>query len=475
MNKIPSSTTNNKKVYLSTFSLVCLCIGPMVGAGLFALPQNVAQGGGVIATFISMLITCIGMYCLSRAFQYLAARLKQSEASLYTYAKNCGGNYLGFCSAWGYWIAGWTGNVAYLLMLCSTLNYFFPFFSGLSSNTLIFSSIILWTAIGIYSLGLKFSSNLNIFSTILKLIPIAFFLFICCTNFSGVTFITNWQEISPVPLFIQIKKIMLVTAWIFIGIEGASVFNTQAKNVRMVGYATILSFLTMFLVYLAIAILPFGIDTRANLATLSYPPVGTLAQQLIGNFGSVIMHVGLILAVLGAFFSWLILIPHVPFMASKIDNLFPETFKITNRRNIPIGALIITGLCEEIYLILAYYLNFDYLGTITIAVTMTIPAYLLSAIEYLHLVWKRRLTIHFLSKKNIFFSVVSILYSCWILYSAEQYFLYSSILFSIGSLIYLWHGYNQNKEFSLNQKEIVLFTLTTFFAIISIYLIFFGN
>lgn len=40
------------------------------------------------------------------------------------------GQYVGFTSAWGYWISAWVGNVAYLVLLMSTLGYWFPSFEG---------------------------------------------------------------------------------------------------------------------------------------------------------------------------------------------------------------------------------------------------------------------------------------------------------------------------------------------------------
>jgi amino acid transporter len=47
---------------------------------------------------------------------------------VYAYAKAGFGDYMGFSSAWGYWISAWMGNVGYFVLLFSTLGYFFPIF-----------------------------------------------------------------------------------------------------------------------------------------------------------------------------------------------------------------------------------------------------------------------------------------------------------------------------------------------------------
>ena len=102
-------------------ALTALVIGSMIGGGIFSLPQNMASGAEVGAILIGWGITAIGMLMLAFVFRNLANRKPELDDGVYAYAKAGFGNYLGFSSAWGYWISAWVGNVSYLVLLFGTL------------------------------------------------------------------------------------------------------------------------------------------------------------------------------------------------------------------------------------------------------------------------------------------------------------------------------------------------------------------
>lgn len=108
--------------------LTALVVGSMVGSGVFSLPQNMAAGAGATAIMIGWLITGIGMIALAFVYQGLAFRKPELDAGPYAYAKAGFGSFIGFNSAWGYWLSAWLGNVSYAVILFSALSYFFPAF-----------------------------------------------------------------------------------------------------------------------------------------------------------------------------------------------------------------------------------------------------------------------------------------------------------------------------------------------------------
>ena len=109
--------------------LTALVVGSMVGSGVFSLPQNMAAGAGANAILIGWLITGIGMIALAFVYQGLGryASLPWTQGP-YAYAKAGFGEFIGFNSAWGYWISAWIGNVSYAVILFSALSYFVPAF-----------------------------------------------------------------------------------------------------------------------------------------------------------------------------------------------------------------------------------------------------------------------------------------------------------------------------------------------------------
>ena len=100
-------------------ALIALVVGSMVGGGIFSLPQNIAKSASAGATLIGWLITGVGMLMLAFVFQTLANRKPKLDGGVYAYAKAGFGDYMGFSSAWGYWISAWIGNVSYCLLYTS--------------------------------------------------------------------------------------------------------------------------------------------------------------------------------------------------------------------------------------------------------------------------------------------------------------------------------------------------------------------
>lgn len=57
---------------LGVIPLAALVVSAMIGGGIFSLPQNMAQGAGVIAVIIAWIVTGIGMYFIANTFRVLA-------------------------------------------------------------------------------------------------------------------------------------------------------------------------------------------------------------------------------------------------------------------------------------------------------------------------------------------------------------------------------------------------------------------
>lgn len=126
-------------------SLTALVIGSMVGSGVFSLPQNMAAGAGPLAILIGWAITAVGMLALVFVYQSLATRKPELDAGPYAYAKAGFGPFIGFNSAWGYWISAWVGNVSYAVIVFSALSYFFPAFGdGNTWQAVLGASVLLW-------------------------------------------------------------------------------------------------------------------------------------------------------------------------------------------------------------------------------------------------------------------------------------------------------------------------------------------
>ena len=90
---------------LGLISLIALVVGSMLGGGVSSLPQNMAKGASPAAVMIGWLITGVGMLALAFVYQSLSTRKPKLDAGPYAYARAGFGDFVGFNSAWGYWLS----------------------------------------------------------------------------------------------------------------------------------------------------------------------------------------------------------------------------------------------------------------------------------------------------------------------------------------------------------------------------------
>ena len=97
---------------------------------------------------------------------------------------------------------------------------------------------------------------------------------------------------------------MLVTLWVFIGVEGAVVLSGRAKNSRDVGKATVLGLILVMSIYILISVLSMGAMTRGELSVLETPSMGHVLEHVVGPWGAVAINIGLVASLVGTLIGW---------------------------------------------------------------------------------------------------------------------------------------------------------------------------
>jgi arginine:ornithine antiporter / lysine permease len=156
-----ASSTEQQKLPLS--SLAAMVIGSMVGAGIFNLPGRFATATGPFGALIAWAIAGTGMYMLARVFQALAEKRPDIDNGVFAYAKAGFGDYVGFLSAFGYWLGSVLGNTFYWVLIGTTLGRFFPelFGDGTSAFSIIVSLIGVWAFHFLILRGVKEATFIN--------------------------------------------------------------------------------------------------------------------------------------------------------------------------------------------------------------------------------------------------------------------------------------------------------------------------
>ncbi|MBT9234628.1 arginine-ornithine antiporter [Pseudomonas inefficax] len=423
-------------------ALVALVVGSMIGGGIFSLPQNMAASAGVGAVLIGWAITAVGMLTLAFVFQTLANRKPDLDGGVYAYAKAGFGDYMGFSSAWGYWISAWLGNVGYFVLLFSTLGYFFPIFGeGNTPAAIIGASVLLWAVHFLVLRGIKEAAFINLVTTVAKVVPLLLFALICLFAFKLDIFTADiWAVGTPElgSVMNQVRNMMLVTVWVFIGIEGASIFSSRAEKRSDVGKATVIGFVTVLLFLVLVNVLSLGIMTQPELAKLQNPSMAAVLEHVVGHWGAVLISVGLIISLLGALLSWVLLCAEIMFAAAK-DHTMPEFLRRENANQVPANALWLTNAMVQIFLVITLFSNSTYLSLIYLATSMILVPYLWSAAYAFLLAWRSETYEQALAerKKDLIIGGIALLYAVWLLYAGGvKYLLLSALLYAPGAILF---------------------------------------
>ncbi|WPN22577.1 arginine-ornithine antiporter [Pseudomonas marginalis] len=442
-------------------ALVALVVGSMIGGGIFSLPQNMAASADVGAVLIGWVITAIGMLTLAFVFQTLANRKPDLDGGVYAYAKAGFGDYMGFSSAWGYWISAWLGNVGYFVLLFSTLGYFFPIFGeGNTPAAVIGASVLLWAVHFLVLRGIKEAAFINLVTTVAKVVPLVLFVLIAVFAFKLDIFTADIWGVKNTDLgsvMNQVRNMMLVTVWVFIGIEGASIFSSRAEKRSDVGKATVIGFITVLLFLMLVNVLSLGIMTQPELAKLQNPSMAAVLEHVVGHWGAMLISVGLIISLLGALLSWVLLCAEIMFAAAK-DHTMPEFLRKENANHVPVNALWLTNAMVQIFLVITLFSASTYLSLIYLATSMILVPYLWSAAYALLLAVRGETYETALAerKKDLFIGAVALIYAVWLLYAGgTKYLLLSALLYAPGAILFAKAKRELGKPIFTNVEKLI--------------------
>ena len=458
---------------MSRMALTAMVVGSMVGAGIFSLPRTFANATGPMGAVIAWLIAGTGMYMLARVFQALAERKPDLDAGVFAYAKAGFGDYPGHLSAFGYWIGSCIGNVSYWVLIKSTLGAFFPVFGeGNTVVAIVVASVGIWLFHFLILRGVQQAAFINSIVTVAKVIPILVFIVLLFFAFKMDLFRFNlYGGDLTAGLFEQIRATMLVTVFVFIGIEGASVYSRYAKERKDVGWATIVGFIGVTCLMVLVTLLPYAVQQRAEIAGLRQPSMAGVLESVVGPWGAVFVSVGLLVSVLGAYLAWALICAEVMFAAGKSKDM-PKAFAKTNANGVPVVAMWVTSIIIQIIVITTYWSRdaFSLMLNLTSATTL-IPYFLVAA--YGLMIAKRGETYEVRPeerKRDLVLAGIAVAYTLFMIYAGGlKYILLAAILFAPGTVLYYMARREQGKPVFDKTSDWILFGVIVAAAIYGVY------
>lgn len=483
-NKANINTSNNTNPDgLNLMRLTAVVIGSTIGGGVFSLAGDMAaNGANTAAVLVSWLICGIGMLSLTMCFHQLNQRKPELTGGIYSYAEEGFGDYVGFNSAWGYWISILLCNVSYATLLFAAIGYFFPIFGqGNNLPSMICASLVIWFLTFLVLKGVKQAASINLVITISKIIPIIIFILtvIFVRSFNPHIFMQNfWGEPNGIPFSQQVRATMITTVWTFIGVEGAVVISGRAKKSSDVGKATVGGFLGVLTIYLMVSVLSMGVMPRAELAELGNPSMAFIFERIVGKWGAVLVNLGVVISLAGATLGYTIIAAECPYIAAK-NSVFPKIFAKENKNQSPANSLLLTTSLIQLFLIITYFNSSTYQIFYTLSASMVLPPYLLSALYFLKISIKKDTFENDSSKKIIISRILGLLgsiYGVWLIYSSGiTYLLITAILYAPGTLVYIQSKKEQNQGVFKSTRDKVLLITIVGLAIVCLALILNGT
>lgn len=203
---------------LTLWPATALVTGTIIGAGIFTQPSWLAQYGPI--SILGFAITAFGSLMLALVFASLARRTPDVGGP-YAFSRQGFGDFVGFQSAWTYWIGAWVGVGAIASSLVVYLGVLIP---PVVENRLL-STVVAVSVIAVLTFlntqGVVTGGFVSLILTILKVVPLLLigtlgFLAFDASNLGPF----NASSLPPLEV---LTAVMAYTLFSFIGVEAATI------------------------------------------------------------------------------------------------------------------------------------------------------------------------------------------------------------------------------------------------------------
>ena len=389
-------TKQNQKIGL--LAATSLVVGNIIGAGIFVLPASLAKFGSI--SIVGWLFTATGALILAKIFSNFSKKLRGKSGGPYIYSKVVFGDFIGFLVAWGYWISCWVNNAAIAVAIVSALSFFFPELVTNPFYATITGLSFIWFFTFTSSKGIKSSGNIQILTTIAKLIPlvliILFGFFIFDLDIFPEFNLTDQNDFEILPV------VAVMTLYAFLGLECASIPAENIKNPeKTIPKATMAGTLISTLIYILSTIVLFGIIPAENLIN-SPAPFAEAGEIIGGKYFGFLISAGAAISAIGALNGWILITSYMP-MTMANDRLFPKVFAKKNKKGFPYLSLLLGSILTSFVMTMNYtdglVDRFEFLILLTTLSTL-IPYFFVS-VSYILFHVEKRCNLQFVNQDEI--------------------------------------------------------------------------
>jgi arginine:ornithine antiporter/lysine permease len=262
---------------------------------------------------------------------------------------------------------------------------------------------------------------------------------------------------------------MLATVFVFLGVEGATVYSRHARRREDVGKATVTGFLGVLALFAAVSILSFGVLARPDIADLQQPSMAGVLESVVGHWGKGFVSIGLVISVLGAYLAWTMMAAEVLYVAAK-DWDMPRFLSRTNRFDAPQVATLATTILIQIVLVVTYFSDDAFTFTLELCSALSLIPYMLAAAYALKLGVTRETYEHDAKARNrqALVAGLATFYTVFLLYAAgTKFLLLSCVIYAPGTILFVM-ARREKRQRLFSPAEAAIFAAVTLGAIVGV-------
>jgi len=333
---------------LGFWAAVSIVMGNMIGSGVFLLPASLAAYRGL--SLAGWAISAAGAVMLALVFARLARQMP-AAGGLYAYTRAAFGEFGGFFVAWGYWLSTVATLSALAVAFVGYLDPFIPSVVRSPGAAAVLTIATIWIVIGVNVAGVALAGRVQIVTTALKLVPLAFVGVGGLFLFEPSAFTLPPTDVQP--LGAQLVTVVTLTLWAFLGLETATIPAASVRDpARTIPLATVVGTVLAAAIYIISTVGVMSLVPPEALAA-STAPFADGARRLVGNVGGQLVALGAAVSCLGALNGWTLVAGQLP-MAVADDGLFPRVFGRLSGRGTPAMAMVIGGVVASMLVALNY-------------------------------------------------------------------------------------------------------------------------
>jgi APA family basic amino acid/polyamine antiporter len=316
---------------------VALVMGNMIGSGIFLLPASLSSYGAI--GLLGWIVSAVGSIFLALVFARMS-RAHPAAGGPYAFTRMAFGDLAGFLVAWGYWLSICSGNAGIAL---ACIGYLEPLIPQLVREPLIASAlavIAVWIVTLVNIRGIREAAQLQLVTTILKIIPLVLIAGAVFVAFNADHFTVTVSGARAIGG--QLSTAAALTFWAFGGLESATIpAGSVANPERTIPRATMIGTVITAVLYIAATVGVMSIVPPDVLKT-STAPFADAARGLFGNWAAGAVAAGAAIACFGCLNGWVLIAGQMPLAIAR-DGLFPRAFARVSERDSPVLALIVSS------------------------------------------------------------------------------------------------------------------------------------